>query len=377
MRLLLHSNAPWMATGYGVQTRLLMRQLRAAGHHVAVSAFAGLTGADIEWEGHPILPHAQVAWGLDVLVAHADRWNADAIITIMDTYKLLHLAPQLSRYPLACWTPIDCDPISRGDRETLAASGAIPVATSAFGHRMMIHAGFDHALCAPHMVDTHEYRPMEDRDDYRAELGAGDRFVVGLCAANRDMVRKGFPEQFAAFARFRLKRQDAILLVHSQPQCVAGLDLMALAADFDLLPHIRFTDQYVQDVGLMDTEMMRRWYSACDVVMLCSYGEGFGLPLIEAQACGTPVIATRASAMTELVGSGWLVSSDPIWNAYLHAYWRRPRIHEIVKALHTAYGTASTKRQEARQNALRFDVDTRFATDWPPILKGLEQHDHE
>jgi hypothetical protein len=37
--ILLHSNAPWAASGYGQQTKLFAPRLRDLGHHVAISAF--------------------------------------------------------------------------------------------------------------------------------------------------------------------------------------------------------------------------------------------------------------------------------------------------------------------------------------------------
>jgi glycosyltransferase involved in cell wall biosynthesis len=45
-------------------------------------------------------------------------------------------------------------------------------------------------------------------------------------------------------------------------------------------------------------------YSACDAWLFTSRREGFGLPILEAMACRTPVIATPAGAAPELVGAG-------------------------------------------------------------------------
>ena len=39
---------------------------------------------------------------------------------------------------------------------------------------------------------------------------------------------------------------------------------------------------------------MAGWYRSLDVLSACSYGEGFGLPILEAQACGSPAIVTDA-----------------------------------------------------------------------------------
>ena len=51
-------------------------------------------------------------------------------------------------------------------------------------------------------------------------------------------------------------------------------------------------------------EKIREIYSSCDFWLFSSRAEGFGLPILEAMACRTPVIATRAGAAPELVGKG-------------------------------------------------------------------------
>lgn len=54
-------------------------------------------------------------------------------------------------------------------------------------------------------------------------------------------------------------------------------------------------------------------YAACDAWLFTSEKEGFGLPLLEAMACGTPVLATRAGAAPDLIDgrNGWLLDPSP------------------------------------------------------------------
>jgi len=59
-------------------------------------------------------------------------------------------------------------------------------------------------------------------------------------------------------------------------------------------------------------EQLRQSYSACDAWLFGSREEGFGLPILEAMACHTPVIGTPAGAAPEILadGAGVLVPSD-------------------------------------------------------------------
>jgi glycosyltransferase involved in cell wall biosynthesis len=63
---------------------------------------------------------------------------------------------------------------------------------------------------------------------------------------------------------------------------------------------IRFTG-YVSDAELV------KWYNGAALLVLPSEYEGFGMPAAQAMACGTPVIASKSSALPEVTGnSAWL-----------------------------------------------------------------------
>jgi glycosyltransferase involved in cell wall biosynthesis len=68
--------------------------------------------------------------------------------------------------------------------------------------------------------------------------------------------------------------------------------------------------------GRLTTEELVRHYCAAEIAVTASVYEGFGLPCAEAMSCGTPVIATRAGALPEVVGdddAGLLVPpEDPV-----------------------------------------------------------------
>ncbi len=60
-------------------------------------------------------------------------------------------------------------------------------------------------------------------------------------------------------------------------------------------------------MGYVPAEELPSWYSAATLFVYPSLYEGFGLPPLEAMACGTPVITSRASSLPEVVGQAGLL----------------------------------------------------------------------
>lgn len=369
-----------MNTGYSGQAALLSPRLAALGHEVILSAFAGLQGSETAWSGHRVLPGGQAILGDDILPFHARAVKADLVITLMDTWAA---DPERFRdmrqdCAVAPWVPVDCEPLSVKDAAFLAVSGVRPIAMSRFGQRMLEAAGFP-AFYVPHSVDTSVFRPPADREACRRKLGLADRWVVAVNASNADGFRKNFPGQFEAFARFRRAHPEALLLVHSLVSAPQGLNLIAMAERIGITDAVRFSDQYAKLAGLIGPADLAEWYGACDLVSNCALGEGFGLAVLEAQSCGTPVAVTDCSAMTELCGSGWKVSGEPWWNETFGSWWTAPPIDGIVRAWEKAYAATHEVspdgippcRAKARRFALRYDADRVMQKYWEPALREL------
>src|SRR5690606_21591785 len=69
----------------------------------------------------------------------------------------------------------------------------------------------------------------------------------------------------------------------------------------------------VRFLGYIDEEDKAALYTGAKATALVSHFEGFGLPIIESMACGTPVIASSASCLPEVVGkAGLLVDPNNI-----------------------------------------------------------------
>lgn len=132
-----------------------------------------------------------------------------------------------------------------------------------------------------------------------------ERFVLYLGDTDR---RKGLPTLFAAFARWQARHpeEDVGLVIAGplhRPDRHLYPDLPRLANDLGIGHRVHF-------LGPVPEEAKAALYSAATCFAFLSEYEGFGLPPIEAMACGTPVLAGCTSSVPEVVGdAGVLV--DP------------------------------------------------------------------
>lgn len=387
MKWLWHSNAPWAKTGYGSQTDLVTRMMQAAGLDVAISAFWGLGGSRMEWGGMRVFP-ADENWGNTWLPMSAyELGDGDPsqvqVITLMDVWVLTN--PLLSTLNLAAWVPIDHLPaptaaLPKGVHDFFVRTKAAPIAMSKYGAKQLAAAGFE-PMYVPHAIDTETFRPYPQKD-VRARVGLPeDAFVVGMVAANKgnSPPRKAFPQVFEAFARFQKSHTDAVLYLHSVknggPNALALLELAELMG----VPStaLAFSPEYDLAMGL-DADKMPQIFSLFDVLCNPALGEGFGVPIVEAQACGVPVVVNGCTAMPELVGHGWATEFEAIYDPSQGAFWGFPRVGSIVDCLKQAYEDRGGGSDAAREFAVaNYDAKTVFVKQWLPILEELARRVEE
>ena len=105
-----------------------------------------------------------------------------------------------------------------------------------------------------------------------------------------------------------------------------------------------------------------------DVLLCTSRGEGFGIPVIEAQACGTRVIVSDWTAQPELCGDGWLVQTQPEWDPMQDSWFATPLVGSIVDALKSAYAAGGGHSDKAVEWSAEYEADYVFEKYWKPVL---------
>jgi glycosyltransferase involved in cell wall biosynthesis len=312
MKVLWMSDSPTSPSGFGNVTRFVCDGLSESGHHVSILGWQ-TRGSLQQWRNCTLYPIRRDNFGADVLLGYLQRIQPDVLITLSDVWWLSYVAhPVIANLmrtagiPWVLYYPIDGD---RGHGELppswvrMLHTVDLPVAMSRYGLATTKDNSVD-AVYIPHGVDLTIFRPPNDKTAAKVALGYEGSFVVLSDARNQP--RKLLPRTLEIFRRFAVGKPDVVLHMHCDPDDPAArsreyhYDLRADIDFLDLRNKVHFTPGMTIDAGI-PIEKLASLYQASDVHLLSSWGEGFGLPTLQAAAAGVVPLAADHAASRELV----------------------------------------------------------------------------
>lgn len=157
-------------------------------------------------------------------------------------------------------------------------------------------------FAAPHGVDRDRFRPARDEAETaedRARLAAAGIRPPYVAFAGTIEPRKDVPTLVRAFAAVARPRPDLRLIL-------AGRDGWGTGPVRDAIAGSGVSTR-VARLGWLPAELLPAFYRQAAVVAYPSLSEGFGLPALEALACGAPLVTTRHSAMAEVAAGAALL----------------------------------------------------------------------
>lgn len=380
LKTIWNSNGLWTGSGYAVEMMHILPRLADDGWPVAQIAFWGLDGSPIElakWPKIKIYPKMADSYGSDAIVRHSTAFGADITFSMHDVWMM----PPQNLKQLKYWipyVPIDKSPAPPNVLDKLQYAYKI-LTFSKFGQKELEKKGFTSTLI-PEGTDVDIFKPM-DRDKCREEFKMPkDSFIFGMVAANKENPpRKGFQEALDAFKMFQDKHPEAALFLSIQQPGPGGFPIKEYANHIGAR-NLMFMNDY-EAIYSSDSNRIARLMNACNVLLHPSQTEGFGLTIIEAQACGIPAIVNNTTSMPELVIDGktgaiceaekrgrWTNDLSLVYPADVDSLYEK--MEQVFKMLKD---NEAKVRDDCRKNIVdNYNIDTLVKERWIPLYEELQ-----
>jgi glycosyltransferase involved in cell wall biosynthesis len=326
---------PYRSSGLAVYGETLALGLAEAGHEVTVVAARRPDLAPRERIGDVTVYRTPIgrgdwigyAWHAGSLVAQLQRAHAFDIVHFLDVHFAYRyrgpfvaslfqsfrqratsdgglpyhsnwrsLVVRLIYYHAARWL---------AERPAVSRAQHLLAASQAAADEFIAHYGVEagRVTVVPLGIDFSRFR-LTDAGDLRRRLGLGNEgdeisilLYVGFCTP-----RKGL--DYLARAMPLLPSNVLLVLVGRWEQAYRAKFYRALGAAADR----------VIELGYVPDEELPRYYALADLFVFPTLLEGFGIPLAEALACGTPVVTTNAGSSAQVAGPGGRIvpPRDPV-----------------------------------------------------------------
>lgn len=339
-----------LSTGYAVYMRGLLNFLHKNGYEIIELACACIEGdhrlGNVPWTVIPNIPSESNkaernrydsiqgaefgSWQFEELLL---RYKPDVVIDIRDNwhYEYQLRSPLRDYYASVIMPAIDAEPQNKSWLNFHAKADAV-LSYTQWGIDLMNNSGHNiKTFGATPPMAASEFIPR-NKLAIKKEFGLEDKIVIGMVGRNQK--RKLFPDLFKSFSAFLDKtgRTDTVLYIHTKhPDRGWEIDEEILKYDIANKVYLTYVcgncklvrpslyrgvAGYCERCGCLDSsvtansdfgisnEDMSKVYNAMDLYVQWHTNEGYGIPVMEALACGVPITGVDYSAVSEILTLG-------------------------------------------------------------------------
>lgn len=223
----------------------------------------------------------------------------------------------------------------------------------------------------PHGIDGKVFKPTEGgrailKRQFKGSLGerqlevTAEDLLLGVNATNQ--ARKDWGSVFEIASRLPT---DWKFWFHVD-RLFNYWNIPDLVSEFGLQERVFITQPPLED------EILAQLYSACDVTLAPGKGEGFGYPIVESKACGTPAIHVNYAGGKDLYCEDSILLVDPKALALDGAYSIYRPILDVDKMVDAVLNLAGANWEAlCREEAKPYEWDSLWAKRWKPHLEAL------
>jgi glycosyltransferase involved in cell wall biosynthesis len=344
-RVLFVSEASYLNTGYATYSREVLKRLYSSNKYEVAefSIYGGIEDkrrSSIRWKNYPNMPDPQneeqnKVYGSDSMNQFG-KWRfervcidfkPDVVLTIRDWWMdaFIQHSP-LRKYFKWIWMPtVDASPQNEEWIDSFSDADTILTYSDWAVDVLKSQSDQMNVKCAAPPSASEDFFQIPNKSAHKERMGIDPSWKI-IGTVMRNQRRKLFPELFEAFGKYLKKtgKTDVYLYCHtSYPD--NGWDLPKYLFENEISSRVLFTyvceacgapspskfsdtakpcDKCGQFAAKMsnvssgvDTKTLGAIYNLFDIYIQPANSEGFGLPIVEAAACGVPVLATDYSAM--------------------------------------------------------------------------------
>lgn len=363
-RVLFTGEASWLATGFAKFNREILKRLYATGKY-EIAEFGNYGRVDSQeskqapWKFYGAMPTSQEEdriYGADPrnqfgrykFDATVADFQPDVVLNLLDPWMMEHLVTSRFRgsYKLILCPTVDSAPQKQEWCDNIFGKADALTTYSRFGKRTLELQGLKVATVTSPGVDLDIFRPM-DKLKVKEDWGLNKNLLV-IGAVMRNQKRKLFTDLFEAYAMLRKRHsgipevERSVLLCHTSFPDV-GWDIPELLKRSALMRHVIFT--YKCDAckrpffswflncnmqtgmaqcifcgqnaahmpnthNSISEEELGEIYNLMDIYCQIAICEGWGVPVVEAKACGVPTLCSNYSALEDHVENGGALAVD-------------------------------------------------------------------
>ncbi|OGG11324.1 hypothetical protein A2Z00_02510 [Candidatus Gottesmanbacteria bacterium RBG_13_45_10] len=194
---------------------------------------------------------------------------------------------------------------------------------------------FIHVVYLAPSEDLHQMQRGEAAQRVKNKYTIDTNYILYIGDINWN---KNMPGLIHAFAK-ALARLDSRCMLVLGGKSFTGQNIPEKQEIYRLI-HDLGLEKRIKFLGYVPDEDLSHLYSAASVYVQPSFAEGFGLPVLEAMACGCPVIASKATSLLEIAGPSFLI--DPY------------SINDIARAMITVMEYSREKRDQLVRQGLHW-----------------------
>lgn len=228
----------------------------------------------------------------DLIIKLDDPWNVKGLILSLDKLKSKYSVTAPTILP---WATVDGENVNGDDLNYFPRV----LVTSSFGSEELKKRGmWGRYSVVPFGVDTSIFHPI-DKVEARSLVSSqeipSDAFIVGVVSTNQLRKRLDLVLQYFSEWINQYQVSNAYLYLCLGPDHNSGFDINSLKDYYGLKNRIIWNPHLLSDQALALV------YNSLDVYLSLSQGEGFGLPTLEAMACGVSCIVSDWAAYSSWV----------------------------------------------------------------------------